>query len=85
MDKATALQYKDGMDAPIILCNGKALIADKMIQIAKDKDVPVMYEPETAEILSLCSEGDYIPADTWNIIASIFAFIRGHVERIEKN
>lgn len=85
MDKASALQYKDGMDAPLIICNGKALIAEKIIQIARDKDVPIVYEPETVDILSMCEVGDFIPVETWKIVAGVFAFMRGQVERVSEN
>lgn len=83
--KATALQYSENQSAPLILFNGKSYIADAMIKIAKDRNIPVVYEPETQEILSLCREGDFIPVETWDVMAKVFAFIRGQIETVSKN
>ncbi len=75
--KASALVYNEGTEAPIIVYNGVADIADKMIDIARKHDVPVVYEPETAEILALCKAGDCIPVETWKVMAAVFSVIRG--------
>ncbi len=83
MKTATALVYRQGMEAPLVICNGRAEIASKMIEIAGENKVPVVYEPETAEILSMCPEGETVPFETWQVIAGIFAFIRGQIERIQ--
>ena len=47
-----------------------------MIDIARKHDVPVVYEPETAEILALCKAGDCIPVETWKVMAAVFSVIR---------
>lgn len=75
--KASALVYNEGTEAPIIVYNGVADIADRMIDIARKHDVPVVYEPETAEILALCKAGDCIPVETWKVMAAVFSVIRG--------
>ena len=75
--KASALVYNEGTEAPIIVYNGVADIADKMIDIARKHDVPVVYEPETAEILALCKAGDCIPVETWKVMAAVFSVIKG--------
>ena len=75
--KASALIYNESTEAPIIVYNGVADIADKMIDIARENDVPVVYEPETAEILALCKAGDCIPVETWKVMAAVFSVIRG--------
>ena len=75
--KASALVYDGCTEAPIIVYNGVADIADKMIDIARKNDVPVVYEPETAEILALCKAGDCIPVETWKVMAAVFSVIRG--------
>ena len=83
--KATALQYSSEMAAPLILLNGRANFADAMLSIAKKKNIPVVYEPETQEILSLCKEGQYVPEETWAVLSKVFAFIRGQLETVSKN
>ena len=56
-----------------------------MLNIAEKKNIPVVYEPETQEILSLCKEGQYVPEETWAVLAKVFAFIRGQLETVSKN
>jgi len=74
--KASAVVYHEDTEAPIILFNGVADIADRMIDLARKHDVPVVYEPETAEIFSLCKAGDCIPVETWKVMAAVFSVIR---------
>ena len=78
--KASALVYDGSTEAPVVVYNGVADIADKMIDIARKNDVPGVYEPETAEILALCKPGDCIPVETWKVIAAVFSVIRGRSE-----
>lgn len=75
--KASAVVYNENTESPIIVYNGVADIADRMIDIAREHDVPVVYEPETAEILALCKAGDCIPVETWKVMAAVFSVIRG--------
>ena len=74
--KASAVVYNETTETPIIVFNGVADIADRMIDIARKHDVPVVYEPETAEILALCKAGDCIPVETWKVMAAVFSVIR---------
>lgn len=83
--KASALKYDERMIAPLILYNGRANLAQAMLDIAKEKNIPIVYEPETQEILSLYNEGDYVPAETFEVLAKIFAFVRGQFESTSKN
>ena len=83
--KATALMYNEDLKAPLILYNGRANIVPTMLDIAKKHDIPIVYEPETQEILSLFEAGDYVPEETWEVLAKVFAFVRGQLETISTN
>jgi len=84
-EKATALKYNGDMEAPLILYNGRGRFVQSMLEIAKKKNIPIVYEPETQEILSLYDSGDYVPAETWEVLAKVFAFVRGQLESTSKN
>ena len=60
-------------------------IVQTMLDIAKKHDIPIVYEPETQEILSLFDAGDYVPEETWEVLAKVFAFVRGQLETISTN
>ncbi len=73
---ATALLYQQGCKAPLITAQGKGETADKMLEIAHEHKIPVIVNPETSQVLSLYEIGDYIPEQTYEIIAKILAFVR---------
>ena len=73
--KAIALKYPEWADAPFITVNEKGLLAEKVISIAKENNIPVIESPETADILSLSEAGSMIPEETYAVLAEIFAFI----------
>lgn len=72
---AVALSYPDGAEAPFIVAKGKGEYAERIIEIAEENSVYLAKEDLTAEILSLYEIGDYIPPETYEVIAGIFAFL----------
>ena len=83
--KATALMYNEDLKAPLVLYNGRANIVQTMLDIAEKHDIPIVYEPETQEILSLFDAGDFVPEETWEVLAKVFAFVRGQLETTSTN
>lgn len=73
---AAALSYPEGSKAPFITAQAKGELAEKMLEIAKQHNIPIFSEPVTAEVLSLYEIGDYIPEGTYEIIANLISFIR---------
>lgn len=82
--KAAALCYPEGFPAPFILCKGTGRLAERMTELAERFKVPVVFKPEAVEILSLQEAGTYIPPETYDIFAAIFAFLK-EVETYAKN
>lgn len=72
---AVALRYPEWADAPYISAKAKGSVAERLVQIAKDNDVPVVEDAETANVLSIQSVGSFIPESTYSAIATIFAFV----------
>lgn len=73
--KAIALAYPKGCPAPFIVAKGKDEVAERIIEIAREHSVCIVREDITAEILSLYEIGDYIPEETYEVLAGVFAFI----------
>lgn len=82
--KAAALCYPEGFPAPFILCKGTGLLAERMTELAERFKVPVVFNPEAVQILSLQEAGTYIPPETYEVFAAIFAFLK-EVEMYAKN
>ncbi|MCR5079966.1 MAG: EscU/YscU/HrcU family type III secretion system export apparatus switch protein [Treponema sp.] len=80
MKAAISLKYPENADAPFITSKSSGAIAERMIEIAKENDIPVVENDILANVLSLHEIGTCIPESTWKAVASIFAVI-GESER----
>ena len=74
---AIALQYEPTtMNAPVVHAKGKLKIAEKIIEIAREYNIPVVQRPEIAQGLYKVAEiGKEIPAEFYEVIAEILAEI----------
>lgn len=81
---AVALSYDVGDEAPKILASGKGYVAEKIIETAKEADVPVHKDEKLAKTLSGLKIGDYIPKELYGVVAEILVFV-DRVEGIKKN
>lgn len=73
--EAAALKYSPGQSAPKIVALGKGEIADKIIETAKENDVPVYEDPSLAHTLNLLKIGQEIPPELYEVVAEILVFI----------
>ncbi|MFB2705693.1 MULTISPECIES: EscU/YscU/HrcU family type III secretion system export apparatus switch protein [Marinobacter] len=76
---AVALKY-DGEQAPVIAATGTWELAEEIIRIAREHDVPLYENAELAGILARLSLNEEIPEELYRVIAEILAFafhIRG--------
>lgn len=74
---AIALAYNPGDDAPKILATGKGYIAERIIEEAKEHDVPFYKDDKLAETLSKLEIGDAIPPELYEVVAEILVFVDG--------
>jgi flagellar biosynthesis protein len=73
---AAALRYRPGIDrAPVVVASGKGELAALILQLAAAAGVPNHVEPALAEILAKLEPGSEIPETTYQLVASILAFI----------
>jgi len=76
---AVALKY-DSERAPVISATGTWELAEEIIRIAREHEVPLYENPELAGILARLSLNEEIPEELYRVIAEILAFafhIRG--------
>ena len=73
---AVALRYDEQKDeAPRVIAAGKGHIAEKIIETAKDADVPLHKDPKLAKSLSNLEIGDNIPPELYEVVAEVLVFI----------
>ena len=73
--QAIALQYNPGDEAPTIVASGMGIVADKIIEKAKESDVPLYEDSKLANTLSKLEIGDMIPPELYGVVAEILVFV----------
>lgn len=73
---AVALRYDDKKEsAPRIIAKGTGNIAQKIIDIAKEQNIPVKEDPDLVQTLSQLDLGDIIPGELYPAVAELLAYI----------
>jgi flagellar biosynthetic protein FlhB len=74
---AVALEYnRDKAAAPIVLAKGRDLMAQKIREIARTHQVPIVENPPLARALYAGAEvGDIIPAPLFGAVAEVLAYL----------
>ena len=73
--KAAALKYEQNFEAPVVTATGMGVIADKIIESAKENEVPVVYNKELSDLLCNVDIGDSIPSELYEAVAEVIAYI----------
>mgnify|MGYP002510933666 CR=1 FL=1 len=73
--KAVALKYPKNAAAPFICASGKGKVAENIIEIAEQNNIPIVENSELTDVLTLQEIGSIIPEETWELIANIFSYI----------
>jgi flagellar biosynthesis protein len=71
---AVALHY-DRTGAPRVVAKGKGAIGAKIIEIAREHDVPIEENEILAGALSNVELGDEIPAELYKAVAEVLVFV----------
>jgi flagellar biosynthesis protein len=74
--KAVALRYKAGEDAaPRIAAKGQGSVADKILQMAKQHDIPIREDRNLLQMLTTLDLDQEIPPSVYRAVAEILAFL----------
>jgi flagellar biosynthesis protein FlhB len=73
---AVALEYKHGMQAPVVLAKGERAIAERIREMAKKHRIPIVENPPLARaLLKQCPIGAPISPDLFEAVAEVLAFV----------
>jgi flagellar biosynthesis protein len=73
---AAALKYDRQKDsAPKVVAKGRGVIAERIIELAREHDVPVRNDPALVQILSRLDIDEQIPVELYKAVAEILAFV----------
>lgn len=72
---AIALSYELDEAAPKVIASGKGYLADRIIERAKEADIPLHRDEKLADTLSRLEIGALIPPELYEVVAEILVFV----------
>jgi flagellar biosynthesis protein len=74
--KAVALRYDDLKEpAPRVIAKGQGLIAEKIIALAREQNIPIHEDRDLVEALAKVETEQVIPPQLYQAVAEILAFL----------
>ena len=80
--QAIALSYELGDEAPKIVASGTGIVAERIIEKAKESQVEIYEDSKLADTLSRLDIGEYIPPELYGVVAEILVFV-DHLDKLK--
>lgn len=72
--KAVALRYDGGEVAPVIVATGLGYMAERIVELAVQENVPVYEDSSLATLLSRLELGEEIPQELYQLVVDIYVY-----------
>lgn len=73
---AVALKYEAQKDkAPKVVAKGKGYLAERIIQLAKEYNIPLHQDKDLVQVLAQLDLGEFIPPELYQVVAEILAWV----------
>ena len=74
--RAVALRYDaEQGGAPRIAAKGRGYLADRIVELAEEHGVHIHHDPDMVAILSCLEMEDEVPAELYQAVAEVLAFV----------
>ena len=74
--RAVALRYDQEQDAaPMVVAKGRALLAERIIELAAEHGVTMYEDPDLVELLYTLDLDTQIPVELYQAVAEVLAFV----------
>ena len=73
--QAIALEYDPNDVAPRVVATGSGLFAEKILDKAREANIPIHADEQLANTLSKLDVGDAIPPELYEVVAEILVFV----------
>lgn len=82
---AAAVKYSEGntRNAPILSAKGRGYLADQIIKIAQQDNIPIYSEPDLAVLLAALDVGIEIPPEMYDAMAQVMLYLYRVNERVK--
>lgn len=75
-NQAAALAYiPERDDAPKVVATGQGVLAEKIIALAKENNIPIHEDPLLTAALSAVDVGGEIPPELYRVVAEVLAYV----------
>lgn len=71
--RAVSLKY-DGKEAPRVTAKGEGLLAERILEIAREHGIPLHEDPDLVNLLAKLDLGEEIPRALYVAVAEVIAF-----------
>jgi flagellar biosynthesis protein len=73
---AVSIQYNQGGDcAPKVTAKGQGWVAEKIISMAQEQNIPIKKDKDLMELLEKIDVGQEIPEALYKIVAELLAWV----------
>lgn len=84
--KAVALRYDQNVaEAPQVKAKGTRVVADQIIELAQQNNIPIQEDTALVELLSKLELDQQIPEELFEVVAEIMAMIYRMEKRVAEN
>ena len=73
--QAIALEYDPTQDEPKVVASGRGLLAERILEKAREANVPIHKDTKLADTLSRLEIGEMIPPELYEVVAEILVFV----------
>ena len=81
---AVALKYDEFNNAaPIVVASGLGYMAEKMVELASEHNVPVFEDSSLSTILSQLDLGAEIPDELYQVVVDIYVYFLNYLPKPE--
>ncbi|MDR0469348.1 MAG: EscU/YscU/HrcU family type III secretion system export apparatus switch protein [Peptococcaceae bacterium] len=83
--KAVALKYNLEQDlAPVVIASGYGEVAERIINIAEERGIPVYRDDSAASMLCMLEVGASIPEELYQVVATVYIQIMETANKIKE-
>lgn len=74
--KAAALRYRPRTDrAPRVVARGSGAVAERILSIAREHNIPLREDPQLVEVLSSLDIHEEIPQELYKAVAEVLVYV----------
>ncbi len=65
----------DQAPAPKVTAKGEGLVAERIIELARENQIPIKEDPDLVQILSQVDINKEVPPSVYKVVAELLAFV----------